>query len=932
LREEFEKMENNEGKSALSESPAVVDELDKRKKQIMKFLKEKASLVYTLVLSFIIFVGLYIRTRNIPKLKDITTGTWTLGPDLDPFLFLRWAQYIAKNGKLFLLDTMRSVPLAEFCSGTQCIPVNTAGEMNLLSYLIAWLYKFMSFFSETSVTYAAIIFPVIMFGLTAVAFFFFARKIFYKKDAKARNIIAIISTAFFVLIPSLLPRTIAGIPEKESAAFFFIFMGFYLFLEAFTSEKLKKGLIFGFLAGVSTGILALLWGGVTYVIMTIAGAVLFAFILGKIDKKRFYAYGAWILGFLVLMLPFSTRYTPVSLVTSTSTGLAFLALFIISVDFMIFKKKILHLDEKIKLKLPNPIISLIITFGILVILSSIMFGVSFIPDTVKDVIEHTVHPFVPSRFGITVAENRMPYFVSEWKGDFGPVILDIPLYFWLFFIGSVILFSSLISRLEKKEKGILTVSYIIFLFCLVFSRYSPSSILNGESNISLMLYFAGFLFFLGSFGYFYYKRYKENKMSGFREFEFSYILYFAVLTMTIIGARGAVRLIMVLGAVTPIVVGFLIFSVSESYLKEKNEARKFFFGIVALLIIVASIFTVWTYYKTDKAVAENYAPGIYQWQWQKAMQWVRENTSQDAVFAHWWDYGYWVQSIGERATILDGGNALGYWNHLMGRHVLTGPDEMKALEFLYAHNGTHLLIDSSDIGKYTAFSSIGSDGSYDRYSWITTFLKDERQTQETNNMTFYVYTGGNIIDDDIVWKEGENEIFLPRKSAAIGAIIVSTDSAGKFLQPEGVFIYKGAQYRIPLRYLYVDEELLDFKTGVESGVFLFQELQQTTSGLSIDETGAALYLGKRTIHSGVARLYLMNLQSQYFKLAHTENDLLITDLRNQGVAADEFIYYQGLRGPIKIWEITYPAGMKLNPEFLSTDYPEEFQKVLPGEY
>jgi len=36
-----------------------------------------------------------------------------------------------------------------------------------------------------------------------------------------KNIIALIATAFFVVIPSLLPRTIAGIPEKESAAFFF---------------------------------------------------------------------------------------------------------------------------------------------------------------------------------------------------------------------------------------------------------------------------------------------------------------------------------------------------------------------------------------------------------------------------------------------------------------------------------------------------------------------------------------------------------------------------------------------------------------------------------------------------------------------------------------------------------------------------------------
>ena len=54
----------------------------------------------------------------------------------------------------------------------------------------------------------------------------------------------------------------------------------------------------------------------------------------------------------------------------------------------------------------------------------------------------------------------------------------------------------------------------------------------------------------------------------------------------------------------------------------------------------------------------------------------------NAVFGHWRDYGYWVQTLGERATVLDGGNAKSYWNHLMGRYALTGTSNKEALEFL----------------------------------------------------------------------------------------------------------------------------------------------------------------------------------------------------------------------------------------------------------
>ena len=53
----------------------------------------------------------------------------------------------------------------------------------------------------------------------------------------------------------------------------------------------------------------------------------------------------------------------------------------------------------------------------------------------------------------------------------------------------------------KKEKIILTASYVIFLIGLVFSKYAPSSVLNGESTLSLLVYFGGVLIFLGSVAY-----------------------------------------------------------------------------------------------------------------------------------------------------------------------------------------------------------------------------------------------------------------------------------------------------------------------------------------------------------------------------------------------------------------------------------------------
>src|SRR3989338_8428157 len=135
------------------------NELVEQRKQKIKKLFGK-NLIYYIILAVITLIAVLIRIANIDKLKDIATGTWTLGPDLDPFLFLRWAEYIVEHGSLMALDTLRYAPLG----------FETRAELVLLPYLIAWFHNIASIFGSTSIEYSAIIFPVFMFALTIIAF------------------------------------------------------------------------------------------------------------------------------------------------------------------------------------------------------------------------------------------------------------------------------------------------------------------------------------------------------------------------------------------------------------------------------------------------------------------------------------------------------------------------------------------------------------------------------------------------------------------------------------------------------------------------------------------------------------------------------------------------------------------------------------------
>ena len=67
--------------------------IENRKLKVVEFFKSK--LFFAFILIILIILGSYIRYMPLtdhggrPGLWDITTNDYTLGPDLDPFLFLR---------------------------------------------------------------------------------------------------------------------------------------------------------------------------------------------------------------------------------------------------------------------------------------------------------------------------------------------------------------------------------------------------------------------------------------------------------------------------------------------------------------------------------------------------------------------------------------------------------------------------------------------------------------------------------------------------------------------------------------------------------------------------------------------------------------------------------------------------------------------------
>lgn len=61
--------------------------------------------------------------------------------------------------------------------------------------------------------------------------------------------------------------------------------------------------------------------------------------------------------------------------------------------------------------------------------------------------------------------------------------------------------------------------------------------------------------------------------------------------------------------------------------------------------------------------------------WPDALNWIKNNTPKDSVVASWWDYGYWVQTLGERKTLADNATIDTSVIANIARMLLSSPDE-----------------------------------------------------------------------------------------------------------------------------------------------------------------------------------------------------------------------------------------------------------------
>ncbi|MEM0366544.1 MAG: STT3 domain-containing protein [Acidilobaceae archaeon] len=428
----------------------------------------------------------------------------------------------------------------------------------------------------------------------------------------------LVSVALFSLLPGAIGRTTVGFVEKMVIALVFMTL-FYILLALALSSRGKARILYSILAGLSAGFISFIWGGYHFIAVSFTLIILLdPLIHGGSDKSRLLVYS------------------------------------LISIPF--------------------------------IVLASIYPGVGY--------------DYFISGLGFSVIASLILYaIISFWdKSGLGAKLFPFNrlLYAW-------ILASGIIGGLALIVTGALSVPGRLLL-ALGIREFSPLaesvaehaslawSELFREIGVSLLITVIGLMYYA-------YKLY-----SGRRYPVDHLILSLFIMALIITyAAKNMAYFLQVASYYTSLTAGLAVglWMSSEKIVLEGKRRGSIVVDdmrlFIALVIIVIVLLSSAYYAKSSYDVNSLRAPQILTSglsvffrggealvpindAWIRALEYIRANTSEDALIVSWWDYGYWISVIGRRPSVADGST----WNETQIRilaRILTG-DEDEASELL----------------------------------------------------------------------------------------------------------------------------------------------------------------------------------------------------------------------------------------------------------
>ena len=268
-----------------------------------------------------------------------------------------------------------------------------------------------------------------------------------------------------------------------------------------------------------------------------------------------------------------------------------------------------------------------------------------------------------------------------------------------------------------------------------------------------------------------------------------------------------------------------LFSNKTEIKKFKNFAIKvpFVIGIIFLLIVPlifpvdGNVFTITKNPPTILNGGSTFSTSTTDWL--DSMEWIKNNTSEDAVIGAWWDYGYWIQTKAERSTLADNSTISTNIIKKIAELLISSPEqgwkilrEMDVDYFVVFVASQRLTIDNDDQPLYV----LGGGGDESKKQWFMRIAEKP--------LPQYLHSDG-ISGTDYFWNETLLGKMIPFTTLAY--VNLQTNQQSPTYQPSFTPVYtKDIKFPIdgdgPLKLVYSSPSFDVKKGGQMIGVFIYE--------------------------------------------------------------------------------------------------------------
>jgi len=522
-----------------------------------------------------------------------------------------------------------------------------------------------------------VLFPAIMGTAGVIATYFLGRELVNKETG-------LFAAFFMAILPAYTQRTIAGFFDNEAIGIFATVVCLFFF-----ARSLRKGSIASaILGGLALGYLAASWGANQYIFGLLPLYALLIILLRRYSRRLLVAYTGTVIGGLLIAIcvpRIGPRFV------YSITGL--LPIAVLALMILIEINRSLKLTQR---QLPTTLTST----------------------------ANRLRPYAPYIFGAMCA---LVVVGLGYLAQSGFIIQLATAPREDIFQGLVGKFYTIIDPLIRKHAYLLAS----------VGEHLPSPWATFWYNL-------GFLIFIVPFGlYAAFRRESEADML---------IIIFTLTTVYFCGSM--IRLVLLLAPAASISGAYGLTSLLKPFrtifwqqpiLTRRRRRitpptpRSFASVTYVLVVILLLSTTITSIHAANIRASPEIIPGSrnittgeswYRTDYLETFEWMRVHTPPDALFASWWDYGYWIRVVGNRSCVVD--NATGNKTQiaLVGR-MLMERDPIEALRIAALWNIDYVLV-------HFGLLDPGYSGDEGKFIWMVRISIEVFGDEVPPEETFYV--------------------------------------------------------------------------------------------------------------------------------------------------------------------------------------------------